>query len=170
MERRLYRSKHNRVFLGVCRGIADYFHMDPVLVRVIAVLLLIPGVFPVIIAYLILAIIVPLEDSTASTPKDNIQENISDLKNTTSNLGEEIRSSFEKRDSKTKTPGGTSSDTTSHTQTSPNRGLYIVGIILIAIGIFIVLLNFFNWFWRYLWPILLIAAGLIIIISIARRR
>ncbi len=35
MERRLYRSKKNRVFLGVCGGIGEYFGVDPALIRLI---------------------------------------------------------------------------------------------------------------------------------------
>ena len=36
--RRLYRSRSNRRIAGVCGGIADYFGVDPTLVRVIAVI------------------------------------------------------------------------------------------------------------------------------------
>lgn len=33
MERRLYRSENNRMLAGICGGIAEYFHLDPTLVR-----------------------------------------------------------------------------------------------------------------------------------------
>lgn len=35
MERKLYRSRRNRVFLGVCGGIGEYFEIDPVIIRLI---------------------------------------------------------------------------------------------------------------------------------------
>ena len=44
---------------GVCGGIAEYFNIDPVIVRALAVILLIPGGLPGFIPYIILWIIVP---------------------------------------------------------------------------------------------------------------
>jgi len=38
--RRVYRSRKNRMLGGVCGGIAEYFGIDPVLVRLLFVLLL----------------------------------------------------------------------------------------------------------------------------------
>lgn len=47
---------------GVCAGIADYFEVDPTLVRVgYAVLSCFSATFPGIILYIILAIIMPRE-------------------------------------------------------------------------------------------------------------
>lgn len=33
MKKRLYRSAHDRMLAGVCGGIAEYFQIDPTLVR-----------------------------------------------------------------------------------------------------------------------------------------
>lgn len=57
--KRLYRSKTDRKIAGVCGGLAEYFNIDPTVVRVIAVLLLLPGGFPGLIPYLILWVVVP---------------------------------------------------------------------------------------------------------------
>ncbi|SHE86900.1 phage shock protein C (PspC) family protein [Thermoanaerobacter uzonensis DSM 18761] len=35
MQKRLYRSKENRMLGGVCGGIAEYFNVDPTIVRLI---------------------------------------------------------------------------------------------------------------------------------------
>jgi phage shock protein C len=59
MKKRLYRSKKDRMIAGVCGGLAEYFGIDPVIVRVIAVLLLLPGGAPGFLPYLILWIVVP---------------------------------------------------------------------------------------------------------------
>ncbi len=60
--KRLYRSKTDKVIWGVCGGLAKYFGLDPVLIRVIAVLLLILLAFvPTVVAYVILRIVVPIE-------------------------------------------------------------------------------------------------------------
>jgi phage shock protein C len=56
--KRLVRSTNDRKIAGVCAGLADYFDMDPTIVRVLWLLAtLVPG--PNIIAYVILWIAVP---------------------------------------------------------------------------------------------------------------
>lgn len=59
MEKRLYRSTSNRMIAGVCGGLAEYFNIDPVIVRLIALLLLLPGGLPGFLPYIILWIVVP---------------------------------------------------------------------------------------------------------------
>ncbi|MFQ9706228.1 MAG: PspC domain-containing protein [Limosilactobacillus pontis] len=59
MEKKLTKSK-NKVFLGVCGGLADYFGIDPTLVRLITlVLLVITGFFPIGLIYLVAGLIMP---------------------------------------------------------------------------------------------------------------
>lgn len=57
--KKLYRSKTDRKIAGVCGGLAEYFGVDPTIIRVIAVLLLLPGGFPGFLAYIILWIVIP---------------------------------------------------------------------------------------------------------------
>lgn len=64
MAKRLYRSRNDRMIAGVCGGLAEYFDVDPVVVRLIAVILLLPGGLPGLVPYVILWIVVP--ESTMS--------------------------------------------------------------------------------------------------------
>ena len=58
--KRLYRSKKNRVLAGICGGVGEYFNVDPVLIRLIWVLVVIfTGFFPGVLAYIIAIFIVP---------------------------------------------------------------------------------------------------------------
>lgn len=68
--KRLYRSQKDRRVAGVCGGLAEYLGVDPVVVRLGAVVLaIISGVLPLVIAYLIAILIVPLEPArTDSAP------------------------------------------------------------------------------------------------------
>ncbi|WP_083248158.1 PspC domain-containing protein [Desulfuribacillus stibiiarsenatis] len=62
--KRLFRSKRYKMIGGVCGGIAEYFRMDPTIVRVIYVMLsLFTTLFPGIILYIALLFIMPLDDS-----------------------------------------------------------------------------------------------------------
>lgn len=57
---KLTKSSYNRMIAGVCGGLADYFEMDPTLVRVGYVLLsFFTAAFPGLIVYIILAVIMP---------------------------------------------------------------------------------------------------------------
>lgn len=59
--KRLYRSRDQRMIAGVAGGIAEYFNIDPTIVRLIWVLLALPGGIPGILLYIISWIIIPLE-------------------------------------------------------------------------------------------------------------
>ena len=58
MEKRLYKNVTDKKLCGVCSGIADYFNIDPTLVRLGWVALVIFGGCG-ILAYIIAAIIIP---------------------------------------------------------------------------------------------------------------
>jgi phage shock protein C len=60
MNRRLYRCRENRVLAGVASGIAEFFDLDPTLVRVLWFLSVFAGGLGILV-YIGLAIIVPLE-------------------------------------------------------------------------------------------------------------
>lgn len=60
--KRLKRSISNRMLAGVCGGIAEYFDLDPTLVRVgFVVLSVLSAGFPGILVYVVLWLIVPEE-------------------------------------------------------------------------------------------------------------
>jgi len=60
-----YRSRKN-LFLGVCRGLAEHFDFSVFWIRAICVAtFLVSGFFPVVIAYVIAALIMPLEPALA---------------------------------------------------------------------------------------------------------
>ena len=58
--KRLYKSDTNRVFAGVFGGLGEYFDVDPVILRVVWVVLVIFTAFiPGVLAYILAAIIIP---------------------------------------------------------------------------------------------------------------
>lgn len=58
MAKRLYRSTQDRMIAGICGGLAEYFDIDPVIVRIVFIVLALAG-GPGLLAYIILWIIVP---------------------------------------------------------------------------------------------------------------
>ena len=148
--KRLYKSRKEKMIDGVCGGIAEYFDVDPVLVRIIFVLFFFLG-GAAIIAYIVGMIIMPkkpLELEGAAGGEMAVEKK--DL------LAEP----------KKQEPAPASSGTTT-------KGSLVIGIVLVVIGAFFLMGNlpFFNsfywWFrghfWDFLIPGVLIIAGITVI-------
>ena len=58
MEKKLYKSSKNKMIDGVCAGVAEYFNIDPTLVRIGLVLFSVMGGAG-ILAYVIMMIVMP---------------------------------------------------------------------------------------------------------------
>ena len=56
--KKLYKSRDNRMISGVCAGIAEYFNMDPTIIRLAGVLFSLLGGSGVL-GYIIAAIVIP---------------------------------------------------------------------------------------------------------------
>ena len=60
MQKRLYRSRTDKKFSGVCGGLGEYLNIDPTLVRVLwALISLFTVGFPGLIAYIVMACVIP---------------------------------------------------------------------------------------------------------------
>ncbi len=132
MEKRLYRDTRNKMIGGVGSGLAEYFDIDPVLIRLVFVLLTIyHGVG--ILAYVILWIVVPakFEPILATGPTADADPDM-------------LRQDAEV-ERKPKEPG---------------KGSLYGGVILIVIGTLFLLENFLPGFgFEDFWPMLLVAIG-----------
>lgn len=60
-EKKLYRSDKDKIICGVCGGMAEYFSVDPSLIRVLWVLFACFGGSG-LLAYIIIAIILPVNN------------------------------------------------------------------------------------------------------------
>ncbi|MBM3329956.1 MAG: PspC domain-containing protein [Calditrichaeota bacterium] len=61
--RRLYRSRDNRVLAGICGGLGEYFGIDPVIIRLVWLLLTIFGGSGIIL-YILAWLIIPRPPGT----------------------------------------------------------------------------------------------------------
>lgn len=58
--KKLYRSRSERMAAGVCGGLAEYFRVDPTIMRVLFILAaVLTGFFPALLFYLVLIVLVP---------------------------------------------------------------------------------------------------------------
>ncbi len=66
-EKRLYRSRDNRMIGGVCAGLGEYIGLDPTVVRLIFVVGAILGVGSLVLVYLVLLLVIPEEPQDTPT-------------------------------------------------------------------------------------------------------
>lgn len=75
--KRLYKSR-NKILCGVCGGIAEYFGIDPTIVRLILIVLVIPGFGTGVVIYIVGAVIMPersLDDENLRSANVDNKEN-----------------------------------------------------------------------------------------------
>ena len=114
----LVKSKTDHVIWGVCGGLAEYFKVDPVIVRLaFVVLVLIDGIG--ILLYIILAIIMPVEEKADLPQKDVIEQNVQDM-------AEQVKETVEKTEYETPTRQKT-------------QHAHWLGVILILLGAYFLL-------------------------------
>jgi len=70
--KRLTRSTHDRTIAGVCAGIAEYFGIDPVLVRAVFVISALAG-GPGLILYIVLWIVMPEDKDVVKEKPKRVQ-------------------------------------------------------------------------------------------------
>lgn len=61
MDKKLYRSRKNKMLCGVCGGLGEYLGIDPTVVRLLMVLLSLSSVGMGVIIYFVAAFIIPEE-------------------------------------------------------------------------------------------------------------
>ncbi|WIY83263.1 PspC domain-containing protein [Propionimicrobium sp. PCR01-08-3] len=75
--RKLVRSRDHRVIAGVCGGIAEYFDIDPTIIRVVTVALGLFSVGTVCAAYAVAWLAIP-DEGSGQTGADQIHERYGD--------------------------------------------------------------------------------------------
>lgn len=156
MNKKLYRSRKDYMIAGVCGGIAEYFEIDSTLVRLLAVLVVLIGGAGVV-AYIIAWIVIPKNPDQVSDEAFEEREKIKEkVKKGTKDVIKEVKEHFE-------------SEELSH-KSEKNRRI-LGGIIVIAVGLIFLLNGFFPWVgWNKLWPVILIAVGITIMIQALRKK
>lgn len=151
MRNKLFRSSKDCMIGGVCGGIAEYFDVDSTLVRLLAVLVVLLGGAGVI-AYIIAWIVIPKNPEQESDEKFEKREKIKEkIKKGAENVIEEVKEHFESKES--------------NHHTERNRRIW-GGIIVIIIGVIFLSGSLFPWVvWSNLWPLIVIALGIIIMVQ-----
>lgn len=136
---RLYRSRDDKMISGVCGGIAEHFNIDPVWIRLAAIItVFIDGIG--LLAYVILWILIP-ENPNQNKNKKTQAEKIYETQ-----VEPALKKGFEKKNKE-------------------NNGHSFIGIALIIIGALFLIKHVFGFFSsEVFWGLLIIALGISLII------
>ena len=160
MAKRLYRASEDRSMIGgVCAGIADYFDIDPTLVR-LAFLFIVLARGAGILAYIIAWVIIPERSERKRNP-DPYRENGDSEKKRDENMN-----NSEKANNKREEARNNFNKENYHKPKKDREKSKLLGVILVAIGlIFMVDIWIPHFYWGKIWPLLVIGLGLTIIIK-----
>ena len=151
---KLRKSSKEKVFFGVAGGMAEYFSVDATLVRFAFILACFGGGVG-FIAYIVLAVIMPSEETDATQRSDVMRENLQNIPGEAAQAARRVGDTFREVSS-----------------SAENRRRNTFAMILMALGAVLLLANLglFWWFdWSTLWPLVLIAIGAAIILGRVRR-
>jgi len=169
MQKRLYRSRKHRMLLGVCGGLAEHFNADPTVIRlVVAVFALFDGLG--ILAYIILAVVLPADETRDKQPaKGSVSQVVDNVENTVEEFAARVEEKVE----------GLAREST-----SPSRERHSpwFGIALIVGGLWLLARNLglidrlgwhMTWSFRqhsgYIVPVVLVIVGAALVLA-ARRK
>jgi len=154
VNRRLYRCRHDRLIAGVASGVAEYFDIDPTIVRVLWIISIFFGGLG-LFAYIVMAIIMPSEPEVivAGNPA------------TADPTGEAAVPS----------PTGwhTAPATHRHTVRDHGRLVTFLGLALILFGALALLDEFLPALadgGRFLWPAFILGIGALLVAGAVRRQ
>jgi phage shock protein PspC (stress-responsive transcriptional regulator) len=149
--KKLRRSVDEKVIGGVAGGLGDYFDTDPVIFRILFVVLAFTGGGGVLI-YLLMWIFIPLNKHKIHFQKDQNQTN-----STTYDENGASETEFHAESEEYV-------EVDKQTLKRKKNGNLVGGSILIFVGLFFLADDFLPWLrWEYLWPVALIIAGLAIV-------
>ena len=141
----LYRSRYNTMIGGVAGGISEAMNTDPVIIRLMFVLLTLFGGGGILV-YIILWIALPL-DPDLNYFKQSSNDNEMNMENNSTDRNA--------HGGKKNFPGKNKSD-----------GSLMGGLILIGLGIIFLIERFIPWVsFGDLWPLILVFAGVALIVS-----
>lgn len=168
MAKKLYRSRDDRMIAGVCGGLAEYFNVDSSLVRLAVLFIFLfqgVGLIAYIIAWLVMSE-EPVKNEYRMPDDYYIEEKKNEEKadqnqQQSSASEEKMNEEYEARKEKEKEYYQQYQDQNSE---SSNNRRKLFAVIMILIGsIFLVDIWIPDLYWEKYWPLILIAAGVLML-------
>lgn len=155
MNRRLYRSRTDRIVGGAAAGLADYLNTDPALVRIAwAILVPLTG-GAALLAYIVALIVVPETPRAAVRPPGAVAS----------------EAETEAEPGADPVAAGVAETEPPDRDWSDGRAGILVGIGLVLIGLWFLLREYLPGInWGLIWPLIIVGIGAAILVGSLRRR
>ena len=182
MNKRLYRSTKDSKLAGVSGGIAEFFNIDPVLVRISFIFLTFFGLFGLFL-YIVLAIVIPIQPVDGANAKmndekqpqnesDNIEKDFENIGKNVENLGKNFGAKMEDfgKDFGAKMENfgkeiEEKAENFSKNSTTGKFFLSVIGTLFIGLGATILIAKFCPYFrFEFYFPTILILCGIVLIL------
>jgi len=181
---RLYRSVDDRVIAGVCAGLADRLDLDPALVRIgYAILALVTGIFPLLVLYVIMVVVIPEETSwtgvrpvgpqpAGSAPAEAAPAAPGAVPGWIPPSGPGGPDAPSWRDQRRADREARHADRAARRAERRDNPIpaIIGGLFLVVLGVFFLVRNTFDIDWAIVWPVAVIAFGVVILVAAFRPR
>ena len=176
MTRKLYRSTNDRAILGICGGIGEYLDIDPIIIRLIVVILTLLG-FSGLLFYIVAIFVIPESPEYRAMKDGTYQQTTYEYsysgQGEASQSGESAAYKEESADSAESVPhydyevgpdGEVKEALKKERKRSNGSGALVLGLCLIAAGAFILLETFLPWIdTRLVLAVALIVIGIAVI-------
>ncbi len=153
---------------GVCSGVAEYFDVDPVWVRVAFALLTLAGGLGAMV-YSLLWIFIPRKSQISVPTEQVIREEVEFLKERLHQMEERAKGLFGSGETPSASPDDETPAALDDGGPRGGRwGLFTVGMVLIMVGMVLMFNNFAFIWWldlAKLWPLIFIAVGFVLLMS-----
>ncbi len=164
MREKLYRSTRQKVIGGVCGGLGEYLNLDPVLIRIVFVLLAIFNGVGVLV-YLIMWVVIPADKDVR--PEVNFKKS---EKEAPKAEGETFTIVDENETEKTQDNSNNVNIQENDVKNGRSTGRLLFGTVLILLGVAFFAERFINWFgFDDFIPIILIIIGLALLWNSIRK-
>ncbi|MFW5981749.1 MAG: PspC domain-containing protein [Halanaerobiaceae bacterium] len=151
--KKIYRSRKDKIIGGVCGGLAEYFDIDSTLVRLVFILLFLSPNGIGILFYIIPWIIIPEKPASLD---DDFQSNGDE------NYDEEVILEAEVVDDTTEEKNIHKDNSSVNTE----KKHAIIGVVLIALGsLFLVDYWMPRFHWERFWPLILVGVGVVLLLK-----
>ncbi len=151
MHKRLFRSRQEKVIGGVCGGLAEYYDIDPTIVRLATILLVLGLGFP-IVAYIVAWIIIPRRPMVAAQNQNPLPPE----SQSTHAYAEQTDMASQMAPAPMPEPNAKEKNT--------GMSAMVPGIAMVALGLFALLKGYFWWHWEDLLPVGLVVIGIYLIV------
>jgi len=186
--RRLTRSTRERMWAGVAGGMAEFFDLDPSLVRLLWVAATVVTGGLAVAVYILAWIVLPRDDRAPSAGTHGWHDWSEEFHNETQRLAEEARRVAGHPGSAPNSPSASAASATGYAPSQPgpvaepdpwwqsdryverHHGRHYparsAGVVLVVLGVLLLAANagVFTWIqWRTMWPLIFIGLGIILL-------